>query len=863
MSRLHAIVLASIALVPALVSAACTRVTPDQQDEAMRAGRASSSLQSADDDYFHAMDGGTTLTTAEIRGRNSWNVWTAGNDRFWDVISVRSLGTVDFLKTLSSHPSLKFSRDNRWKYLGVVNEPCFQKATGPDPKRFGLWLDSRMPECAPDPFENEPKYPGVRIGSRGQDLHIPSDEKHRDWPKTMPVGSYYGYATGVLGLRLFPNPNFDEAAARAWDPERYYTDSNYSDSAELIKPFRVGMSCGFCHIGPDPLRPPMDPEHPKFENLSSYVGAQYFWVDRIFSYRADESSFMFQVFHTSRPGSLDTSIVATDNINNPRTMNAVYNLGARLGIATQIGEERLASGGLNNKQFSDFDLSGVAPDALKLITALYRPPDIVRTPHVLKDGADSVGALGALNRVFVNIGEFSEEWLLHFNALVGGKRPSPIPIDKARRNSSYWQATEAQTPDVALFFLKAAVPHRLKDAPTGSQYSKAPPTMLQRGKIVFAETCARCHSSKLPDFPLDVQPIASCAGSSYLNCFYKYWAWTKTDDFKAKMRPMVLADDFLTDNFLSADVRVPVTLLQTNACSPFAANAIRDNIWDNFSSESYKTLPSVGEITWYHPYTGAARKFPAPSGGRGYTRTPSLVSLWSTAPFLLNNSVGDLDPRYPRSRYREHANAEENPPPGVAERMRSFDDAIEKMLWPEKRDKDSVLGEKLRAESDGSLPLPSLIDRTTATSYIRVPVGYVPGELRALAGIGRTVAPFLYGDDGAIEIGPIPKGTPVNLVANLRLLSESAALTDRAEQSRKVLGLLKRVKSALRSLPRPAGDDQARAAFAPLVDRFLDSSTCPDFIVNRGHYFGTRYQTQEPALSDSDKRALIEFLKTF
>ena len=39
--------------------------------------------------------------------------------------------------------------------------------------------------------------------------------------------------------------------------------------------------------------------------------------------------------------------------------------------------------------------------------------------------------------------------------------------------------------------------------------------------------------------------------------------------------------------------------------------------------------------------------------------------------------------------------------------------------------------------------------------------------------------------------------------------------------------------------------------------------TCPDYVVNRGHYFGTDRFAGEPALSDPDKRALIEFLKTF
>ena len=42
--------------------------------------------------------------------------------------------------------------------------------------------------------------------------------------KTLPVGSYFGYATGIVGLWLFPNPDFDEEAAKNWYPERYYTD---------------------------------------------------------------------------------------------------------------------------------------------------------------------------------------------------------------------------------------------------------------------------------------------------------------------------------------------------------------------------------------------------------------------------------------------------------------------------------------------------------------------------------------------------------------------------------------------------------------------------------------------------------------
>ena len=64
------------------------------------------------------------LSPAEVRGRNTWIVWSGGDDLFWDGISKTSLGTLDFLKTLSSHPSLPAGRGNRWAYLGLVNEPC-------------------------------------------------------------------------------------------------------------------------------------------------------------------------------------------------------------------------------------------------------------------------------------------------------------------------------------------------------------------------------------------------------------------------------------------------------------------------------------------------------------------------------------------------------------------------------------------------------------------------------------------------------------------------------------------------------------------------------------------------------------------
>jgi hypothetical protein len=235
-----------------------------------------------------------------------------------------------------------------------------------------------------------------------------------------------------------------------------------------------------------------------------------------------------------------------------------------------------------------------------------------------------------------------------------------------------------------------------------------------------------------------------------------------------------------------------------------------------------------------------------PAGGRGYTRPASLVSLWSTAPYLLNNSVGKF-----------------NPSPSVDARMQSFQNSIEQMLWPEKRDRDSVLGDKV----------PGVIDRTTTRSYLRIPKGFLPDFLQDIEQLEEKILPNvqllpdIFKESG-IEIGPIPKGTPVNLLSNLNVLPDDAGVIDRFLHKRKLVHLLIKIKQALKALPKDATDEEARSVFREkgVVEPLLGLNKCPDFVVNRGHYFGTDHLKKEenlPGLSDEDKRALIEVLKTF
>jgi len=879
------------------------------------------------------------------KGRVNWIVWTGGNDRFWNFMTRATLGGLDFLKTVSDYPGLPAQRANRWELLGLVNEPCFKQATRPNANRFGLWVPERIvsADCPKDPYEDEGKFPAPRIGQRGKEL------MYKGKKIMFPVGSSYGYASGVIGLRLFPNPDFDQKAADKWNPEKFYSDPKYYYDKDLVRPYRVGMSCAFCHVGPNPSRPPADFANPKWENLDSNPGAQYFWVDRIFDWdwKKNQDSFILQLLRTSRPGSLDTSLVSSDHINNPRTMNAVYDLPARVATALKFNHlEQLKNDETLNAQFSTLSQNLVPPNS-PLRKTYNASTARVASPRVLKDGSDSVGALGALNRVYINIGEFSEEWIQNFIPLIGGPLISPFRIATANKYSKYWQANIQQTPNVALYFLAASRPDKLSDAKdaggnnVGMKYLKdfnGPE--VTHGKKLFARNCAACHSSKLPEkaytfFNNPDDPMQCVGGSNYMKCWQAYWKYVKTPEFKDAMEPIVADASFLDGNFLSTELRVPSNLIDDQLCSPLATNALKGDIWDNFSSDSYKSLESIGRFRSNFPQNASgglsSMLVTVPGGGRGYIRPASLISLWSTAPFLQNNSVGVFD---------WHGT--------VDGRMASFNDSINKMLNPETRggDADMRHGKQLvnYTTTNGAI-LPGVMDVTTVDSFLKVPKTYLPKSLfkaitDAIAKVpgaanlnllvkGQNLAMYkgkhlnttmmvvkapeppkknwfqrnilgIFSSDSTdmastddsntanydnndetdtfINLGPIPAGVPVNLISNINLtllnnLNRGHLLNGDATTLYKgVVGLVKGLVEIQKQrlceegpAKNKCGKEALDTFMSIAADPLLSVSNCNDFVVDRGHYFGTQYADDKgdsgSGMTAQEKADLIEYLK--
>ena len=221
---------------------------------------------------------------------------------------------------------------------------------------------------------------------------------------------------------------------------------------------------------------------------------------------------MYQLFHTSRPGALDTSLVSTDNINNPRTMNAVYSLGARL--------EHRASGGARRRSpaASSTTSSSTTSSATGPLTEFFE-----QAGHGL-DAARAQGRLRFGRRARRAQSRLPQHRPVQRGVAAALQRRSSAASRSRRsrspwrsKNSSYWQATEAQTPRHG-----AVLPQgRAARTPEGRAGRRAVPDRRRRprstrGKVVFAETLRALPFEQAARSRAAGLDPAGCAGPDYL-----------------------------------------------------------------------------------------------------------------------------------------------------------------------------------------------------------------------------------------------------------------------------------------------------------------------------------------------------------
>ena len=696
-------------------------------------------------------------------GMDTWH-WWAGVDNpvWWRKATVLTAGKeysalnvrLDFFRLLQT-----ISRADRWAKMGLINDPDTVPADKPD--QYGLMID------------------------RAKDGALTWDPE------------VFGYPSGVIGFQLFTNKKFD---AKKWSVQKYL-----DDPASVEPPYLVGMACGLCHISFNPTKPPKDPANPKWENIVSNIGNQYFREGMMVGgLGTPTNSFIFQYLYHQNPGTSETSRYPADFINNPVIINSIYRLGERLKLAKP---ERItpAQRDLIKSMYAN---AGVKEDDPGGALGGTEAEPTLKVPHVLADGGDSMGLVMASTRVFVNEFMMFDLWSSTTFAL------NPFDIKESIRKNfkpgdfdligtvrkdpnSPWVLTEKRMPNMALFLSTwdsfpladaMEIEREGKVTKNGKDYLTTDAAVLTRGKIAFADNCATCHSSKRPN-PMPTDPAA------------QKMAW----------RDLVQRDDFLKDNYLSDDQRYPTSELGTNVLRAMGTNAMAGNTWGQMSSQTYKDLRAPTElvedrdadgkpIPLYNPLTGKHDiKFTA---HKSFYRTPTLVSIWATAPYLNNNSVGIY-----------------TGDPSIAGRMAAYEDGMTKLLWPETR-----LGTKSILVTTEDSTLPDLFPM-----------------------LKKLLPEFADLPDLDLDLLRVPKGTPINLLMNVHPKDIKAVLQAYVDG---VLQGQPRTKfSELRIKNRDA-------ALQRMMEKLLEVNMSPDFIEDRGHTYGHD-------LSDQDKQALIEYMKYF
>jgi len=263
----------------------------------------------------------------------------------------------------------------------------------------------------------------------------------------------------------------------------------------------IGVACAACHAGLDPANPPADPNHPAWENIHATTGNQYIQIGKLFGSHLSPHDPRKQVFNTWAPGTVDTTAIESDGINNP-------------GIITQF---------FNTPERPYFDLTdnGLA----------------IHVHRGGQGGEDDAGCEKAALRVYFNIGMCAAECMVPH--LANGPGGTQTPIDDAecsQRCPDYVQAKADVVDECAFMATNTAPALPASYVDQGKAYL---------GREVFRRNCSGCHSNgdkKQDDTILSddlIHPMAdigtnSCRARSTNWEAGHIWAQFSSDQYKAR-----------------------------------------------------------------------------------------------------------------------------------------------------------------------------------------------------------------------------------------------------------------------------------------------------------------------------------------
>ena len=779
-------------------------------------------------------EGEKGLSPSERAGREIWYKATAGNDRFHTYVFQQRLGVlIDWYRVLRTD-----ERDDRFNAWGMINDPgcCAPGSPGCPAKSpeetFGFDWCPGDEELLKHVGKSDYRDPACDF----KDASVAADDPHGpDDKRQSPCDLKFGTSTGVMGLRKFPNPKFNmdrwrklnNGALGAWagydkrlSENKTSSDSQVSRLADgsIEPPFLVGMACGACHIAFDPLHPPKNPAHPDWKNIRGVIGNQYSRLSEIMVSGMSTNTLEWQLFSHARPGTTDTSAVPTDQVSNPGTMNALINLKQRPTFANEVvnkwrpmKEAECTAGAANGTCWCE-------PG--KKDKCWLKSTEKQTVHHILKDGSDSIGAREALQRVYINIGSCSEQcWVNHLTDLrqldpdQRNYGQTPVNIGQCRRDCPNFRAIEDRLGNIFDFLTSREatstdlyVAKGLKDVGDlvehlDKEFGKG---AVARGKAVFAENCARCHSTQSPPF--------------------------ETRDFRVVSAPTGLRADWLGN-----DQATPASEVGTIDCRALHSNHMAGHVWQEYASETYRARPPDQNLPDRN------------GGGRGYYRNLSLLDVWAHAPFLHNNALGpelcgtprNANNNFYRSPYvGKDGQALANPPacapydPSVQGRFNLYRASMESLLNPQ--------------------------DRVPKITRLDQPVVFDIGPKLVRGGEEKRLFGFTLQLDAGMPSGLFGSFQHKELFRDLVLsVADPGKLKERLAQ-RVPANEMEKTAQELQAMVKEILEDPVQVvqvAGKRLTTLVRLYSSCRALEENAGHRFGE-------SLSPQDKKALTAFLAT-
>ncbi|MBI3546316.1 MAG: cytochrome c [Gammaproteobacteria bacterium] len=765
------------------------------------------------------------LTPSERAGREIWFKASAGNDRFHTYVFQQRVGVlIDWYRVLNSG-----ARDQRFATWGLINDPgCCTPGSKNCPAKsseetFGFdWCpgDEELLKFVGKRGYRDPACDFKDAPVDANDAHGPTDKRQSSCDLA------FGTSTGALGLRKFPNPKFDAASWQklngklgSWEGFNRRVSSNeaLSDSqvsrladSSVEPPFLIGMACGACHIAFDPLRPPKDPAHPQWENIRGAIGNQYLRMSEIMVSGMSKNSLEWQTFAHARPGTTDTSAVPNDQVSNAGTINALVNVRQRPMFTDEVVNKWRAVATCKVDKDCWCEKEG---------KCWLKSTQKEAVHHILKDGSDSIGAREALQRVYINIGSCSEQcWVNHLTDLrqldpeQRNFGQTPFNIGQCRRDCPNFRAIEDRLGDVFNFLLsreaQATDLYRARglknvaelNAQLDKEFGKG---KVARGQAVYAENCARCHSSQAAPFQ----------GRDFLQ---------------------VSADSGLRSDWLGNDQAVAASEIGTSPCRALHSNHMAGHVWQEYASETYRTRPADANLMDRN------------GGGRGYYRNVSLVNVWAHAPFMHNNSVGpeicgqqDSKNQFYRSPYLD----DQGKPLKDAPACMAYDPSVPGRYKLYKASMMDLLNPKSR------IPKVTRLDEP-----IRLDVGprYWDGERES------KLANFMLEIPAGVDAGMLGSLQHKELFRDLVLSKTDSAklkarLTERvgAKAADEAAAMISEMADEVLRNPKQI-ISVAGKRLSTLIALY---SSCREQVENAGHPFGEN-------LSPEDKQALIAFMAT-